>query len=248
MPTVSTSKAGISHSTSPDPSANLSSSADSSDSSSGEYNYDLAVLSKKARAALAEFNSTQLIDEFALTIKELNPLPSLFPDIIKDLICMTVESPKREHHDSFCRLLGELFSNDTIIPGVQGTLLSAGDLQRAIYQFLAVLDDLLIDAPLAANHGAYIIAGLICKQMLSLRLFAGVPEDNDFSISLRAGEFIVQVLQGLTRWMGGSEEDAAALYRESAIDVKSFIQASPRETVEDVLKAYAVKYSVPFIL
>jgi len=64
---------------------------------------------------------------------------------------MTVESPKREHHDSFCRLLGELFSNDTIIPGVQGTLLSAGDLQRAIYQFLAVLDDLLIDAPLAVG-------------------------------------------------------------------------------------------------
>ena len=48
----------------------------------------------------------------------------------------------------------------------------------------------------------------------------------------RAGEFIVQVLQSLHHWVGGAEE-VAALYKESALDLKSFIIPPPREVSRD---------------
>lgn len=64
-------------------SANLSPSADSS---SDGYNDNITMLSKKAKTALAEFYSTHLFDEFALTLKELNPLPALLADIVKVLL------------------------------------------------------------------------------------------------------------------------------------------------------------------
>jgi len=207
------------------------------------------MLSKKAKTALAEFYSTHLFDEFALTLKELNPLPALLADIVKELICITVESPQRTNHDFFCELLRHLStssSSSSSTPDDAMMVLSASDLQSAVYKFLAVLDDLIIDAPLAANNGAYVVAGLVGKRLLSLRLFATLPDDNDFSLSSRAGEFIVQVLQGLNHWVGPDE--ASALYKDSALEVKSFIIAPPRETAEDLVKAYAVKYSVPFIL
>lgn len=64
-------------------SANLSPSADST---SDGYNDNITMLSKKAKTALAEFYSTHLFDEFALTLKELNPLPALLADIVKVLL------------------------------------------------------------------------------------------------------------------------------------------------------------------
>ena len=39
--------------------------------------------------------------------------------------------------------------------------------------------------PSQANHGAYVVAGLVGKRLLSLRLFATLPDDNDFSLSSR---------------------------------------------------------------
>jgi hypothetical protein len=68
------------------PAANSANLSPSADSSSSGYNDNITVLSKKAKTALAEFYSTHLFDEFALTLKELNPLPALLADIVKVLL------------------------------------------------------------------------------------------------------------------------------------------------------------------
>lgn len=53
-----------------------------------------------------------------------------------------------------------------------------------------MIDDdpsLTLPTPLTsqANNGAYVVAGLVGKRLLSLGLFATLPDDNDFSISSR---------------------------------------------------------------
>ena len=68
------------------PAANSANLSPSADSSSGGYNDNITMLSKKAKTALAEFYSNHLFDEFALTLKELNPLPALLADIVKVLL------------------------------------------------------------------------------------------------------------------------------------------------------------------
>ena len=79
-------------------------------------------------------------------ISHLLHLSSLY----KELICITVESPQRTNHDFFCELLRHLTTSSSI-PDDAMMVLSASDLQSAVYKFLAVLDDLIIDAPLAVS-------------------------------------------------------------------------------------------------
>jgi hypothetical protein len=68
-----------------------------------------------------------------------------------------VESPQRTHHDFFCELLRHLSpsskSSSSLSPTPDDAMmvLSASDLQSAVYKFLAALDDLIIDAPLAVS-------------------------------------------------------------------------------------------------
>lgn len=72
----------------------------------------------------------------------------------KELICITVESPQRTNHDFFCELLRHLSTSSSSSPTPDDAMmmvLSASDLQSAVYKFLAVLDDLIIDAPLAVS-------------------------------------------------------------------------------------------------
>jgi len=82
-------------------------------------------------------------------ISHLLHLSSLY----KELICITVESPQRTNHDFFCELLRHLStsSSSSSTPDDAMVVLSASDLQSAVYKFLAVLDDLIIDAPLAVS-------------------------------------------------------------------------------------------------
>ena len=70
----------------------------------------------------------------------------------QDLICTTVESPNRAHHDFFYQLLVYLNTTSSSSTAVKEMmLLSVDDLQSSVYKFLSVLDDLIIDAPLAVS-------------------------------------------------------------------------------------------------
>lgn len=103
-------------------------------------------------------------------------LSSSTSSVYKELICITVESPQRTNHDFFCELLRHLStpSSSPTPDDAMMMVLSASDLQSAVYKFLAVLDDLIIDAPLAVSC-TVVLSCLMIDDDPSLTLPTSLP-------------------------------------------------------------------------
>lgn len=122
------------------------------------------------------------------------------------MIVASVERLDNKGRLALCKVLAELL-NPTQLEGQQQQppLITLEDISLAACKFLSLLDDLILDAPksvssniankstrliliidaLQGTHGAYVFANLYSKGLIQLSLFASLPEENDFTISLR---------------------------------------------------------------
>lgn len=94
----------------------------------------------------------------------------------QDLVNQAVEASSDKNCASLCVLLSTL---------AEANVLAAEHVKDAVCKFLHSLDELVIDVPKAGTLGALIVGNLASRGLVSVDLFAALPEDNEFSFSPR---------------------------------------------------------------
>lgn len=119
------------------------------------FTSDLAEICKKARSAAKEFYRNGMVEEATLTFQEVNPLPTLMGDVVKDLICQCIDQSSEKDCGLLCTLfaaLREVFVADSSAP-----ILSAEQVKEGVLKFLNVVDELCIDVPKAVSTVLYVL-------------------------------------------------------------------------------------------
>eukprot|EP01032_Pedospumella_encystans_P009355 gene9355-11016_t len=208
------------------------------------FNSDLAEVTKKLRSAVKEYYRNGLVEEATLTFQEVNPLPTLVGDLVKDLLCQCVELSSEKDCAAFVTLLAAL--RTVFVAGSNAPVLNPEQVKEGVLKFLNVVDEMAIDVPKASSLGANILGNLVSKDLLSLELFANIPDENEFSFSSRFADTVLLAVKELA--VQTSDENATLVYKAAGLDLLKNINAPPKQSPEEVLADLATKYGVAFIL
>ena len=113
------------------------------------FNSDLAEVIKKLRSAVKEYYRNGLVEEATLTFQEVNPLPTLVGDLVKDLLCQCVELSSEKDCAAFVTLLAAL--RTVFVAGSNAPVLNPEQVKEGVLKFLNVVDEMAIDVPKAVS-------------------------------------------------------------------------------------------------
>lgn len=200
---------------------------------------------KRLKSVTEEYYTSEIMEEPYIVIKELIR-PTLLQDAVKVLLASSVEK-KQGDRVKLLALLVELHHHTGAVESLPSPYLSTEATTKGIYMFLEELSDLVIDAPMASTYGAFLVAGLIVNEVVSISLFASIPEteEQNFVEAGRPADFIAQVLSSIQEMKNTSVSQK--IYEDSGVSISSFIRPMPRETVEQALGELADKYKLPFL-
>lgn len=220
---------------------------------------------KRIKGFVEEFYSNSIIEEPYLQIHEMVS-PSVMSDVVKMLVVSSLEKKPLErvmllhllvqlhHHTSEEEAISDLkaLSAKPVASPIGKDLpppfLSSEQATLGLTAFMDDLDELIIDAPMAGTYCAYIVAGLVLSNVVSFDLFTSIPEESIFTISMKAADFIVQVLASIAQLK--DEATAQSIFEQSGLKILPLVLAPPKQTPEEHLEELVVKHfgKVPFAI
>eukprot|EP00606_Chrysophyceae_sp_TOSAG23-5_P001286 GSChrysophyteH2.ASY1.ANO1.888.1 assembled CDS len=120
--------------------------------------------------------------------------------------------------------------------------LSCEQVDKAALLFLDNFDETIIDSPKASEYGAEIMATLVHSGLLSLNLFAEVPEESMWHMSFRRAGFFGHLLTALVARTSADSVKASIDALGDKLDVMSMVTAEPKQSEEEAKVAYLAKY------
>ena len=120
--------------------------------------------------------------------------------------------------------------------------LSCEQVDKAALLFLDNFDETIIDSPNASEYGAEIMATLVHSGLLSLNLFAEVPEESMWHMSFRRAGFFGNLLTALVAKTSADSVKASIDALGDKLDVMSMVTAEPKQSEEEAKVAYLAKY------
>lgn len=124
-------------------------------------------------------------------------------------------------------------------------LAPSSEILRGSLLVLNDFDDLTIDYPLIFIHFASIVAGLVDTGLLNLSFLASIPEENNFSMSIRAHEFVATILHQLAI----INERGVVVAEEAFMTIgEGFLKnlPAPVDDLEATIATWREKFDLPF--
>lgn len=111
---------------------------------------------------------------------------------------------------------------------------------KGISSFLHEFDDYVMDVPLIAGYFSTILAHLFVKDAFEgdVRFITTLPDENDFSISMRVMSVIVQTAVTIKEL---SDEEKAKNFFQSAVDVEN-MDGMQKEQLEEAVEKYSGQF------
>ena len=193
---------------------------------------------RKLMNVVDEFFTNDLCNEALLSFKEMvDPLG--MGEVVKCLLVHVLEK-KDEHRRKAAALLKYLYSEE---------FLTVEAASEGIMAFLDVFDDICIDVPKASDYAAVVIGSLISNDIIPLSIFCAIPEENNFSLSLKGPELIIRCLGVLCSIEGDSTKTQSA-YDDCSLSslLLQRVTPDPGQQAADVLNELGAKCNVPFSL
>lgn len=130
---------------------------------------------------------------------------------------------------------------------VEHKLLSSEALTAGIYLFLNDSEDAILDCPQLLSYLAQIVARCnVVYKIVSLTIFASIPEENAFHMLGRTGDLWAALLHQVS--LAGSVDLAKEQYKELAIDFSEYVMCGPREDKKEALANFLKKHKINDII
>lgn len=138
---------------------------------------------------------------------------------------------------------------------VRGGVLTAEQFTEGVYLFLNEFEDLILDTPKLLGHMATVLARcatLTVGDGVALLPLSRVVADSDanlFASSTKLASMVGEALKCIAQSadMGGVPA-AAAVYKESGVDLSTLVLCGPRESAEEAVSAFLAKYNIAAVV
>jgi hypothetical protein len=184
---------------------------------------------KRINAAFNEYYSNDMIDEIVEVLNELVHENGMWKALHSTMY--TVMGLSAVNREKYTELLPKLYEHK---------VLTRLQTVKGISSFLHEFDDVVIDVPLLAGYFSNIMAHLYVNGVFegNVRFITTLPEDNDFTLSLRMMSVIVQTALFVKEL---SDEDKACAFFTSAVDV-SAIDNFQKEQLAEAIEKHAGQF------
>lgn len=184
---------------------------------------------KRIIAAHVEYYGNDLIDEIVDVLKELvheNGMWVALHSTMKSV--MGLSAPTR---DKYSILIPKLYKRK---------VLNREQAVKGISHFLDEFDEFVMDVPLLAGYFSTILAHMFIHNVFEgdVRFISTLPDENDFSISMRMMSVIVQT--SVTIKTLSSEEKAIEFFK-SSLDLAG-IDAMQQEQLTEAIEKYDAQF------